>query len=79
MTQSEVENRIFSGVNKSKLGLLTDKIDKCLDVANEKDPKHFHNALTEVTMYCQEIIHLIKDLKLPIFNPRWCDAGPGVR
>jgi hypothetical protein len=73
MMQSEAEEKIISGIVKTKLQELTNKIDLCLNVADERSKKQFQTGVTDVAHCCQHTIAMIKDLKLPVVKPRWCD------
>ena len=79
--ESEVENQIVSCGIKSKLLFQTNKMNKCFGIATGNDSKSFCKIVIEIKSCCQDVVELIKDLKLPIVGPRLCDlthAGPGV-
>ena len=81
MMEIEAENKILLGNVKPKLQELNRKIDLCLSVADRKSKQQFQIRTRSVAHCCRDTIALIKDLKLPVVKPRWCDltdAGPGV-
>ena len=73
MMDIEAENKILLGNVKSKLEDLTEKIDQCLSVADRKSKQQFQNRIRNVAYCCRDTIALIKDLKIPVVKPRWCD------
>ncbi|CAB4042502.1 Transient receptor potential cation channel subfamily A member 1 [Paramuricea clavata] len=77
--ECEAEKQVFQKMIQTKIIGAKEKIEKCFqDVPTCEE---FHQSIQDVTICCEDILMIIKDLQLPTVKPRWCDltdAGPGV-
>ena len=75
------ENEIFKTNVLEKLETLMRDIDQSLTFGQQMDTEQMKNGVRKVASCCNSIISVVRELKLPLVKPKWCDltdAGPGV-
>ena len=75
------ENQIFTANNIAELDRAKSSVDDALTVAQQKDIEQLKDSIGKVQSSCGDIVSIMRELKLPLVKPKWCDltdAGPGV-
>ena len=75
------ENQIFTANVIAELDRAKSSVDDALTVAQQKDIEQLKDSIGKVQSSCGDIVSIMRELKLPLVKPKWCDltdAGPGV-
>ena len=75
------ENQIFTANVIAELDRAKSSVDDALTVAQQKDIELLKDSIGKVQSSCGDIVSIMRELKLPLVKPKWCDltdAGPGV-